>query len=83
MYLRQATDLHERYLDLEETWPQEWRDAFSVNDDSVLVDPDQLRALHAKLDQVVRRYREAGAAADGARKVRVGLIFTPADPRWE
>ncbi|TDO87735.1 ArsR/SmtB family transcription factor [Enemella evansiae] len=80
-YLRQAADGHERYLDREEDWPQDWRDALSVNDDAVVVEPEQLRAMHAELDEVVARYRSA-SDTPRARRVRVNLIFSPADPRW-
>ena len=50
-----------------------------MNDDTVLVTADQLRALHAEIDEVVDRYRRVGQGNPDAKRIATYLVFYPVD----
>jgi DNA-binding transcriptional ArsR family regulator len=59
-------------------WPAEWRDAPVRRSAYLSLDPAQVAALHADLDEVLDRYRDAGPGA-GARRVSVVYHLLPTE----
>jgi DNA-binding transcriptional ArsR family regulator len=78
-YLRYLGEKGERWLDVEGEWPLEWRDALGMNDDSVLATAEQVRAMYAEIDDVVKRYRRVGQGNPAARRVSVWTVMYPID----
>ena len=78
-YLSQLVTNYEHWLDVEETWPAQWRDATSLDDDIVTVTAGQLRALREEVQAVIERYREAGVGDPQARRVAVHHAAYPRD----
>jgi DNA-binding transcriptional ArsR family regulator len=78
-YLRYLGERGERWLDVEEVWPAEWRDALGINDDSVLATAAQVQAMYAEIDAVVKRYRRVGQGNPAARRVSVWTVMYPID----
>jgi hypothetical protein len=56
-----------------------WRDAAGVTDHGVHVTAELLRRLNDELDQVLERYREAGAGEPDARRVLIARLTMPQD----
>src|SRR6478735_1649397 len=61
-----------------DSWPREWRDAAVRRGTFVSLDPDQVAALHAELDEVIDRYRDTEPGA-GARRVSVVYHLLPTE----
>jgi len=78
-YSRHLAERYERWLDAQDAWPVEWRDALGMNDSFVVVTAEQLRALHAELDELVARYRRVGQGNPAARRVAVYSVTYPID----
>ncbi len=78
-YLSQLVSRYQHWLDIEESWPAEWRDATSLDDDLVQVTASQLRAMRAEMQSVIDRYREAGAGDPHSRAVAVHHTAYPRD----
>ena len=78
-YLSQLVTSYQRWLDVEESWPAEWRDASSLDDDVVVVTAGQLRALREEISSLLERYRTAGAGQPDARRVAVHHAAYPQD----
>lgn len=78
-WLRHFTTKFERWLDVQSTWPAAWRDATGMNDDMVLVTDEQLVSMHREIDEVVKRYKRAGAGNPLAKRVAAYLCFYPLD----
>ncbi|HRW02106.1 MAG TPA: helix-turn-helix domain-containing protein [Tetrasphaera sp.] len=78
-WLKHFTEKFGRWLDVRQGWPAVWRDRASMNDDTVLVTADQLRALHAEIDEVVDRYRRVGQGNPDAKRIATYLVFYPVD----
>lgn len=78
-WLRHFTEKFGHWLDVRQGWPAVWRDRASMNDDTVLVTADQLRALHAEIDEVVDRYRRVGQGNPDAKRIATYLVFYPVD----
>jgi DNA-binding transcriptional ArsR family regulator len=78
-YLRYLGEKGERWLDVEEQWPLEWRDALGMNDDSVLATAEQVSAMYAEIDAIVKRYRRVGQGNPAARRVSVWTVMYPVD----
>jgi DNA-binding transcriptional ArsR family regulator len=76
-YVRQAAEKMQGWLDAEHAWPQEWRDAMGIGDDSILVTAAQAKALYEELLAVVARYRDAGADDADARRASIWLMMHP------
>src|SRR6476619_3983685 len=47
-YVRHFAEQFERWLDVEGTWPVEWRDAAGMNDSFVITTPEQTQAMKAE-----------------------------------
>lgn len=78
-WLKHFTEKFGRWLDVRQSWPSVWRDRAGMNDDVVLVTADQLRSLHADLDDVFNRYRRVGQGNPDAKRVAAYLVFYPVD----
>ncbi|WP_404349946.1 helix-turn-helix domain-containing protein [Phycicoccus jejuensis] len=78
-YSRHLGERYERWLDVESTWPVDWRDAMGMDDSWVVATPDQARALRQELDDVVARYRRVGQGNPSARRVAVYAVMYPVD----
>ena len=78
-YLRRLGDQFARWLDVEGSWPVEWRDAAGMSDTFVLATPEQAEALQTELDEVLARYRRAGQGRPDARRLAVYTVLYPMD----
>ena len=78
-YVRHFAEQSERWLDVEPTWPLEWRDACGISDDMVLVTADQLEAMRDEIDEVIARYRRVGQGNPQAKRIAVYLFAYPLD----
>ncbi|MEO7421869.1 MAG: helix-turn-helix domain-containing protein [Ornithinibacter sp.] len=78
-YSRHLGERYEHWLDVEEGWPADWRDAVGMNDSWVVVTPQQAQALKREIDEVVARYRRVGQGNPQARRVAVYAVTYPVD----
>ncbi|MGL5819705.1 MAG: ArsR/SmtB family transcription factor [Phycicoccus sp.] len=78
-YSRHLGERFERWLDVEHTWPLEWRDAVGMNDSYVIATPEQVQDLKAEVDVLLDRYRRVGQGNPDARRVAVYTVAYPLD----
>lgn len=78
-YVRHFAEQYERWLDVEQAWPVEWRDAVGMGDTYVIATPAQLEAMRREVTEVVSRYRRVGQGNPEARRVAVYTIAYPLD----
>ncbi len=78
-YSRHMSQQYERWLDVADTWPVDWRDACGGSDDAVVVTAAQAAAMRDELLAVVARYRRVGSGNPSARRVAVYLYDYPLD----
>lgn len=78
-YVRHLGERSERWLDVEGSWPMAWRDVLGVNDDSVVATAEQVRAMYAEIDAVIKKYRRVGQGSPQARRVSVWTVMYPID----
>ncbi|WP_270887466.1 ArsR/SmtB family transcription factor [Pedococcus sp. 5OH_020] len=78
-YMRHFAEQFERWLDVEATWPAQWRDAAGMNDSFVIATSEQAEAMKAELDEVVARYRRVGQGNPNARRLAVYSVIYPLD----
>jgi DNA-binding transcriptional ArsR family regulator len=78
-YIRHLGEQFEKWLDVEATWPTEWRDAAGMSDSYVIATADQVRALQAELDALIERYRRVGQGNPNARRLAVYHVLYPLD----
>ena len=78
-YSRTLTERFEAWLDVEQTWPTAWRNAAGLDDDFVTLTAAQAEAMSAEIDDVVARYRNAGAADPQSRRLSVWRVIYPLD----
>ncbi|HYN28439.1 MAG TPA: winged helix-turn-helix domain-containing protein [Dermatophilaceae bacterium] len=78
-YIRHLGEQFERWLDVEPTWPSDWRDAAGMSDTYVIATPQQLREMRAEVDEVLGRYRRLGQGNPSARRLAVYSIAYPLD----
>ncbi|WP_432478812.1 ArsR/SmtB family transcription factor [Nocardioides sp. GXQ0305] len=69
----------ERWAEVSPQWPAAWRDTLGSGDDGVRVTSDQARAMWDEIQEVTRRYREAGADDPDAIRVLVWTHLLPVD----
>ena len=69
----------ERWAETSRRWPAAWRDTLGSGDDGVLVTASQARALWDEIQEVVGRYRDAGADDPEAIPVLVWTHLLPVD----
>jgi DNA-binding transcriptional ArsR family regulator len=81
-YHRQFDTAYTRWLDVEDEWPEEWRNASGMADAWVDVTPDQLAAMQDELEAVINRYvRLRHRNPDPrARRIHVWRFAFPLDP---
>lgn len=86
-YTRHFAEQFEKWLDVEEAWPLEWRNAAGMNDSYVIATPAQLQEMKAEIDAIVDRYRRVGQGNPAARRLAVYSVTYPLDldriPRGE
>ncbi|WP_392543006.1 ArsR/SmtB family transcription factor [Oryzobacter telluris] len=78
-YVRHLAEQFERWLDVEQTWPVEWRDAAGMGDTFVIATAEQLAQMRREVDEVVARYRRIGQGNPAARRMAVYEIAYPLD----
>lgn len=86
-YTRHFAEQFEKWLDVEEAWPLEWRKAAGMNDSYVIATPTQLQEMKAEIEAIVDRYRRVGQGNPAARRLAVYSVTYPLDldriPRGE
>lgn len=78
-YSRHLGEQFERWLDVEATWPAQWRDAAGMSDSLVVATAEQVQALTAEIDAVVARYRRVGQGNPSAKRLAVYTVLYPLD----
>ena len=78
-YVRRLGQQFERWLDVEGSWPVEWRDAAGMSDTFVIVTPAQAEALQADLDEVLARHRHVGEGQTDAKRLTAYTVILPMD----
>ncbi|MBM7465135.1 helix-turn-helix domain-containing protein [Microbacterium esteraromaticum] len=76
-YLRDFVERAERWEEAAPDWSAEWRDALGLSDTVVEVTPEQARAMHAELAEVLGRYRTIGAGGQDAIRLHVTTHAAP------
>ncbi|WP_430413330.1 ArsR/SmtB family transcription factor [Knoellia koreensis] len=78
-YLRHFGEQFGRWLDVEGSWPTEWRDAAGMGDSFVVATAEQLEALKAEIDEVILKYRRVGQGNPNARRLAIYTASYPLD----
>jgi len=78
-YVRQLGQQFERWLDVEGSWPVEWRDAAGMSDTFVIATPEQAETLQAELDTVLAKYRHVGEGQTDAKRLTAYTVILPMD----
>jgi DNA-binding transcriptional ArsR family regulator len=78
-YTRHFAEQFERWLDVESTWPPEWRDAAGMSDSFIIATPEQVEELKAEVDELLARYRRVGQGNPRARRLAVYSVLYPLD----
>jgi DNA-binding transcriptional ArsR family regulator len=78
-YLRHMDQRFEKWLDVENSWPMPWRSALGMSDDVCVLTAEQAEAMNDELAAVVQKWRRAGQADQGARRVAVYRVLYPVD----
>src|SRR6478609_7742538 len=59
-YLHQFAERAEEWLNASDAWPDDWVDAFGLNDTTLWLTPEQLRDLKLGIDALVEVFRSHG-----------------------
>ncbi|GAA2734049.1 helix-turn-helix domain-containing protein [Pedococcus aerophilus] len=78
-YSRHLGEQFERWLDVEEAWPVEWRDAAGMNDSFIVATAAQVEELKAEMGDLLARYRRVGQGNPTARRLAVYTLLYPLD----
>ena len=78
-YMRHFAEQFERWLDVESTWPAQWRDAAGMSDSFIIATPEQVEELKAEVDELLARYRRVGQGNPRARRLAVYSVLYPLD----
>ena len=78
-YSRHLGEHFERWLDAEDAWPPEWRDAVGMGDSFVIATAEQVEAMNLELWAVLEKYRRVGQGNPNARRVATYLVSYPLD----
>lgn len=78
-YARHFSEKFEQWLNVQETWPVEWRDAAGMSDNIMVATPEQIEQLKAELDELLLRYRRVGQGNPKARRLAVYYAAYPLD----
>lgn len=69
-FAQTVSDQFERlrgYNEAQQTWSEDWRRAVTASDSEIRLTPDELRALAAELNEVIRRHAAPGRRDPGTR----------------
>ncbi len=78
-YARHLGEQFERWLDAEQAWPVDWRDAAGMSDEMVVVTAGQLQSLMDEIGEVIARYRRVGQGNPAAKRVACYRVAYPID----
>ena len=78
-YARHFSEKFEQWLDVQETWPLDWRDAAGMSDNFIVATPEQIESLKAELDELLLKYRRVGQGNPNARRMAVYYAAYPLD----
>ena len=78
-YTRHFAEQFERWLDVEATWPEAWRDAAGMSDTFIIATPEQVEELKTEVDELLARYRRVGQGNPRARRLAVYSVLYPLD----
>jgi DNA-binding transcriptional ArsR family regulator len=78
-YARHFSQQFERWLDVQESWPVEWRDAAGMSDNFIVATAEQVEQLKAEVDELLLRYRRVGQGNPRARRLAVYSVLYPLD----
>ena len=78
-YVRHFAEQFEKWLDVEASWPLEWRDAAGMSDNFVICTAEQLTSLKNEIDELLARYRRVGQGNPAARRMAVYYASYPLD----
>jgi DNA-binding transcriptional ArsR family regulator len=79
-YHRQFDSAYAHWLDVEEEWPEQWRDGTGMSDAWVEVTPEQLTTVQQEIEAVLIRHRLAGAGDPRARRIHLWRFTFPLEP---
>lgn len=79
-YLAHLVTHYQDWLDVEDAWPAPWRDASSLDDESLKLTAEQLATLRTDIRDVIDRYRDLDPEP-GARPVAIHHVAYPRDLR--
>ena len=78
-YARHFGEQFDRWLDVEGSWPLEWRDAVGMSDGFVVATAEQVEELKVELEELLSRYRRVGQGNPNARRLAVYSAIYPLD----
>lgn len=78
-YSRHLGGNFENWLDVEESWPLDWREALGLGDTTVTVTAEQLTQLKTELGELLSRYRFLAEGDPQARSIVVYSVLFPRD----
>jgi DNA-binding transcriptional ArsR family regulator len=78
-YLHQFAERAEEWLNASDSWPDDWVDAFGLNDTTLQLTPEQLQELKERIDAVVEEFRSQGAEDPRSRRVSLYFYARPTD----
>lgn len=76
-YVRQFAERHERWLDAAHGWPAGWGDVLGSSDTFVTVNPEQMRELQTRWNDLTAEFRSVGDGDPASRRI---LVYTYAHP---
>lgn len=78
-YSRHLGEQFERWLDVEATWPVDWRDAAGMSDTFIVATAEQVESLKVEIDELLARYRRVGQGNPNAKRLAVYSVVYPLD----
>ncbi|SDO56578.1 Helix-turn-helix domain-containing protein [Pedococcus dokdonensis] len=78
-YARHFSEKFEQWLDVQETWPVDWREAAGMSDAIIVATADQIEQLKVELDELMLKYRRVGQGNPRARRMAVYYAAYPLD----
>ena len=78
-YLHQFAERAEKWLNASDGWPDDWVDAFGLNDTTLWLTPEELQQLKARIDSLVEEFRSRGGQDPRSRQVSLYYYSRPTD----
>jgi DNA-binding transcriptional ArsR family regulator len=78
-YLHQFARRAEEWLDASDAWPDDWVDAFGLNDTTLLVTPQELQELKRRIDTLIEEFRGRAGGDPRARQVSLYYYSRPTE----